>query len=100
MKMEGKHHSIAEHGFLEVPSQAMKSCWKFPIRQPRGFLSLKLLAGCYKRSHFAGMRHARAIALEKAHCKMNIPILESHSQPSGKELFECPCECASAFQLS
>lgn len=89
-----------EYGVLKVPSQALKSCWEFPIRQPGGFLSLKLLAGCYKKGRFARMRHARAISLEKARCKMDIPILERYSQPSGKELVECLRECTAAFQLS
>lgn len=31
---------------------------------------------------------------------MNTPILESYSQTGGKELIECPCERASASQLS
>lgn len=37
--MGGKHSEVAERGFLEVPSWAMKECWEFSIRQPGGFIS-------------------------------------------------------------
>lgn len=31
---------------------------------------------------------------------MNIPILESHSQPSGEEFFECPHKCEPSSSLN
>lgn len=46
------------------------------------------------------MRHGSATSLEKACYKMNTPILESYSETGAKELLECPCEHASALQLS
>lgn len=88
-------------GFLGVLTYAMKGCWELPISSLAVF-SLMLLEGCYTRSHFAGMRHTSAISLEKAHCEVNIPVLKSYSQQSGKELFEGPCKmqsCAPALSV-